>query len=84
MRKKATRKKSKRKTQTKRDDNVTAEDKYQWVQDWLNAPKAPKPPAWCSRYQHRQAWRSIYGPHLICAVCHPPVNPNVVAETIEL
>lgn len=36
------------------------------------------------RYGHRAAWRSIYGPHLICDTCHPPVSPGVVAETIEL
>ena len=31
--------------------------------------------------QHRW-WRSIYGPHLICGVCHPPAFANVVAEWI--
>lgn len=27
-------------------------------------------------------WRSIYGPHLICAGCHPPAVPSVVAAWI--
>lgn len=31
--------------------------------------------------QHRW-WRSIYGPHLICGVCHRPAFANVVAEWI--
>lgn len=30
----------------------------------------------------RRWWRSIYGPHLICAVCHPPSFSSVVAERI--
>lgn len=29
---------------------------------------------------HSQQWRSIYGPHLICATCHPPASPDFVAE----
>jgi len=36
------------------------------------------------RYQHRAAWRSIHGPGWICAGCHPPATPEIVAETIEL
>ncbi len=44
----------------------------------------PKPPDWCRRYAHRRAWRSIYGPHWICAVYHPPVRPGVVSKTTEL
>ena len=46
---------------------------------------APKPLLLCfDRYGHQNAWQSIYGPHLICAVCHPPVEPDIVTETIEL
>ena len=56
-------------------------DEYQWVIDWLSAPKPKKPPVWCPRYQHERAWRSIYGTHLICETCHPPVHPNVVYAT---
>lgn len=27
-------------------------------------------------------WRSVFGSHLICAGCHPPVRQSVVAEWI--
>ena len=43
----------------------------------------PKLPDWCRQYGHRRAWRSIYGPHLICATCHPPVSDSVIAEWID-
>lgn len=46
---------------------------------------SPRPLLLCfDRYGHRTAWQSIYGSHWICAVCHPPVRPGVVTETIEL
>ena len=45
---------------------------------------APAPLLLCFyRYGHRTAWQSIYGPHWICAVCHPPVSETVIAEWID-
>lgn len=38
---------------------------------------------WCPRYGHARAWRSIYGQHVICAVCHPPAVAEIVAEWLE-
>ena len=43
----------------------------------------PKSPDWCRQYGHRRGWRSIYGPHLICATCHSPVSDSVIAEWID-
>ena len=37
-------------------------------------------PPWCRHPSHRQGWKSIYGEHLICATCHPPVDEKIVAE----
>jgi hypothetical protein len=31
--------------------------------------------------QHQQRWwRSTYGDHLICGICHPPATPDVFVE----
>jgi hypothetical protein len=38
---------------------------------------------WCPIYRHRTAWRSVFGPHLICAACHPPAIPRVVAKWLD-
>lgn len=40
------------------------------------------PNAWC-QYGHPQGWRSIFGPHLICRVCHPPATESAVAELVN-
>lgn len=48
---------------------------------WLNAPYQRECP-WCPLYRHGTAWRSVFGPHLICATCHPPARPDIVAEWI--
>lgn len=40
------------------------------------------PNEWC-HYGHPEGWRSIFGPHLICAVCHPPAREEAVAERIR-
>ena len=50
--------------------------------DWFADTVRPEPP-WCPRYLHPRGWRSIYGTHLICATCHPPVCEEVVAEWIN-
>ena len=59
-------------------DSETSEDDYEWIFE----PKPKKPLPWCPRDQHRRAWRSVFRPHWICAVCHPPVSENVIAEWI--
>jgi len=58
----------------------TAAGSLQWVADWIGEPPRPPPPLklWCSRYRHDQSWRSIHGPHLICAICHPPARGAAV------
>lgn len=56
----------------------------------LTAPKMRQSPMsmwtpneWCS-YGHPNGWRSIFGSHVICATCHPPVNERVVAERLSI
>lgn len=34
------------------------------------------------REKHPDLWRSIFGVHLICAVCRPPVSEDVVRERL--
>ena len=41
-----------------------------------------QPPTVCFCCHQRRWWRSIYGPHLICAGCHPPSFRSVVAAWI--
>jgi TubC N-terminal docking domain len=55
-------------------------DPVSW-EDWK--PKETDRDRWCTRYQHPRAWKSIYGDHLICGTCCPPVSNNVVAEWIQ-
>ena len=43
------------------------------------SPATSRPCPWC---HHRHWWRSIYGP-VICANCHPPAAPELVAEWID-
>ncbi|REJ90643.1 MAG: hypothetical protein DWQ34_16930 [Planctomycetota bacterium] len=47
---------------------------------WDFVPVASVSTPWCPVYRHPRAWRSIYGDHLICATCHPPATPEIVAE----
>lgn len=50
--------------------------------DWKTFPNSPLPECHCCR--ERRWWRSIFGQHLICGVCHPPSRNNVVAEWIPV
>lgn len=45
--------------------------------------RQPESPPACYCCRGRRWWRSVYGPHLICGICHPPAFANVVAEWIE-
>ena len=36
---------------------------------------------WCP-YGHPSGWVSVFGPHVICATCHPPARPEIVARRI--
>lgn len=38
---------------------------------------------WCPAYDHSKGWRSVYGDHLMCGTCYPPVSDQVVAEWIQ-
>lgn len=50
---------------------------------WREPFKVHPPPPWCGYPRHLHGWRSIYGPHVICATCHPPAVPEIVAEWLE-
>ena len=41
------------------------------------------PQATCRCHKEQRWWRSTYGDHLICGVCHPPVSPNVLSEWVS-
>jgi hypothetical protein len=43
---------------------------------------ASSDPKACLSCGSRRRWRSIHGV-TICALCHPPVNPELVAEWID-
>lgn len=47
---------------------------------WDFMPVTSVATPWCPVYHHPRMWRSIYGDHLICATCHPPATPEIVAE----
>ena len=44
-------------------------------------PPLAHPP--CPSCRGARAWRSFHGP-IICARCHPPADPNLVAEWLGL
>jgi hypothetical protein len=48
--------------------------------DALVCPTVTIPPS--ARWRHRRFWRSIYG-RTICARCHPPAVPELVAEWVS-
>lgn len=54
-------------------------DHFAWVDDAFRE-KPDRWPPWCRKASHRRGWQSIYGAHLICGVCHPPVSEAVVKE----
>ena len=53
------------------------------IHRWLDNQVVPQNPQWCPRYGHLRGWRSIYGPHLICAICSPPAFSDIVEEYVE-
>jgi hypothetical protein len=64
----------------------TVYDKTHGESDWINGafdsnPGAIKPDCRCHKEQ--RWWRSIYGDHLICGICHPPVSPEVFREWVH-
>ena len=36
----------------------------------------------CVQHQNQRWWKSIYGEHLICGICHSPVIPEVLREWV--
>ncbi len=53
------------------------------------SPAAAAPPSFdpaniCPCVSHRQFWRSIHGPHLICGECHPPIRESIVVEWVDV
>ncbi|MFH5803945.1 hypothetical protein [Alienimonas sp. DA493] len=39
------------------------------------------PTPWCP-YGHPDGWISVFGPHVICAACHPPTRAEIVADRV--
>jgi len=52
-------------------------EKYDWIDEAFSAPTT-RPHCRCHKEQ--RWWRSTYGDHLICGICHPPVSSKVVSE----
>jgi hypothetical protein len=49
--------------------------------DWINGAFDTNPGPIgqvCRCHKEQLWWRSIYGEHLICGICHPPVSPGVM------
>ena len=64
------------------DGSYSLQELPEWIFDWCIDPKPKRPQPWCP-YKHPRAWRSVYGPHLICGTCHPPASESVVAEWLN-
>ena len=52
--------------------------------DWLERTESlvftqPDQRPFCNAHEEQLIWQSIYGPHFICEVCHPPATPAIVA-----
>lgn len=54
-------------------------------QDWKLFPLFPKPTIVgnCDHCHESRWWRSIFGQHLICGVCHPPAFTHIIAEWLS-
>ena len=50
---------------------------FDWINEAFDSHPDPIGPV-CRCHKEQLWWRSIYGDHLICGVCHPPVSPEVV------
>ena len=37
----------------------------------------------CACHRHQDFWVSVYGGHLTCGSCHPPVDESIVSEWIN-
>jgi len=57
-------------------DNTRGE--FDWINDAFDSHPEPVEPV-CRCHNEQSWWQSIYGDHLICGICHPPVSPKVVA-----
>jgi len=52
---------------------------YDWITEaFATPPKSAEPRCRC--HEEQRWWRSIFGDHLICGICHPPAVPEVVKE----
>jgi hypothetical protein len=54
--------------------------------DWINgafANKSKPAEPRCRCHRKQRWWRSIYGDHLICGICHPPATPGVFREWVH-
>jgi hypothetical protein len=50
---------------------------YDWIDGAFDAYPGPIGQV-CRCHNEQRWWRSIYGDHLICGICHPPVSPGVM------
>ena len=67
--------------QTRRAKDFVQPDSatFDWIADWLDSSQQ-NPGLVCRCHQEQKWWRSVYGDHLICTICHPPAYPGVVAD----
>lgn len=71
--------------------NASFEVAYDPLPDWaiesalaafpIDSPPPTMPSCFCCG--ECRWWRSTFGPHLICEVCHPPSFSSVIAERIH-
>jgi hypothetical protein len=59
-------------------DHTTNDDDDR-IDATLATPLKPAEPRCCCHKKQRW-WRSIYGDHLICGICHPPATSGVLRE----
>ena len=58
-------------------------DESDLMLDWSNESEHLKQADVCHCCRGRRWWRSVFGRHLICGLCHPPAFPSLVAEWVE-
>ncbi|MFQ5735054.1 MAG: hypothetical protein ACE5KM_24230 [Planctomycetaceae bacterium] len=66
--------------------NTTAYDKYDRpIEAFTGKRQSGQSPSQlrCRCHEEQRWWRSVFGPHVICGVCHPPATPGVVLEWLQ-
>ena len=60
-----------------------AVDEYSWIDEAFQ-PDVTALFDICPCRSHRDYWVSVYGGHLTCGGCHPPVDESIVSKWIHL